>query len=165
MLRQRLATSGASRLMQELSNAAGAALHSIQSSEISECSCVMKSCSDLPPRWLCATAAHHTRRSGRTRPLLEPYYFLVFVICLCSPATCHCNSKQFHFITRQNVLTCDYIRFKIKDDRSMATDPLSSWACIRLDRLQTGLRFLHLLDARGLQSKGVLLMRISKTLS
>jgi hypothetical protein len=47
----------------------------------------------------------------------------------------------------------------------MARDPMSSWACIRLDRLQTGLRFIHLLDAKGVPSKGVLLVRIFKTLS
>jgi len=43
-------------------------------------------------------------------------------------------------------------------------DDLAAWACFRLDRLQPGYRFIHLFDAAGVQSKGVLLVRIEKAL-
>jgi hypothetical protein len=41
---------------------------------------------------------------------------------------------------------------------------LAAWACIRLDRLQQGYRFIRLLDAKGLASVGLLLVKIEKTL-
>lgn len=44
-------------------------------------------------------------------------------------------------------------------------DDVAAWACIRLDRLQPGLRFLHLFDANGILTKGALLVRISKKLT
>lgn len=39
-------------------------------------------------------------------------------------------------------------------------DTLAAWACIRLDRLQRGYRFVHLFDAKGIQTKGVILAKI-----
>lgn len=54
-------------------------------------------------------------------------------------------------------------RFKIQDDR-IGQDDLAAWACIRLDRLRGGYRFVHLLDGAGFESKGVLLVYIQKTL-
>jgi hypothetical protein len=39
-------------------------------------------------------------------------------------------------------------------------DILAAWACIRLDRLQRGYRFVHLFDAKGVQTSGVLLVRL-----
>ena len=56
------------------------------------------------------------------------------------------------------------IRVKIQDDR-IGTNDLAAWACVRLDRLQPGLRFIHLLDARGMESTGALLVRVTKTIS
>ncbi len=53
-------------------------------------------------------------------------------------------------------------RITVKDDRRMGRDEMTAWACIRLDRLQSGYRFVHLLDAQGQESKGVLLVKISK---
>lgn len=41
-------------------------------------------------------------------------------------------------------------------------DKLAAWACIRLDRLQTGYRFIDLKDARGQPSVGKLLVKIDK---
>jgi hypothetical protein len=41
---------------------------------------------------------------------------------------------------------------------------LAAWACIRLDRLQQGYRFIRLLDYKGLASNGLLLVKIEKTL-
>ena len=52
-------------------------------------------------------------------------------------------------------------RFKIQDD-VRGRDDLIAWACIRLDRLKTGLRFVHLLDSSGVSSVGVLLVNIVK---
>ena len=53
-------------------------------------------------------------------------------------------------------------RFKIQDDK-IGQDDLAAWACIRLDRLRDGYRFVHLLDAAGFESKGVLLVHIQST--
>lgn len=43
-------------------------------------------------------------------------------------------------------------------------DDLAAWACFRLDRLQPGFRFVHLFDAVGAQSRGVLFVRVEKAL-
>lgn len=56
-------------------------------------------------------------------------------------------------------------RLRLKDDRSLASDPTIAWACIRLDRLQTGYRLLHLIDPEGVPSKGFLLVHITKSLA
>jgi hypothetical protein len=50
------------------------------------------------------------------------------------------------------------------DDETLGDD-LAAWACFRLDRLQTGLRILHLYDSNGVITKGVLLVYIRKTVS
>ncbi|KAJ4372014.1 hypothetical protein N0V83_003787 [Neocucurbitaria cava] len=55
------------------------------------------------------------------------------------------------------------MQFKVMDDERISDD-LAAWACFRLDRLQPGLRMLHLYDANGVISKGVLLVRIRKML-
>lgn len=55
-------------------------------------------------------------------------------------------------------------RFKVMDNESYSRDSLAAWACIRLDRLQKGLRFLHLFDANGIQSNGVIFVKITKYL-
>jgi len=57
-----------------------------------------------------------------------------------------------------------FVRFKVMDDERISDD-LAAWACFRLDRCQPGLRILHLYDANGVISKGVLLVRIGKTVS
>ncbi|KAH7068490.1 hypothetical protein FB567DRAFT_401492, partial [Paraphoma chrysanthemicola] len=49
-------------------------------------------------------------------------------------------------------------------DDERLSDDLAAWACFRLDRLQPGLRMLHLYDSNGVVTKGVLLVRIRKTL-
>ncbi|KAL6720669.1 hypothetical protein ACLMJK_002594 [Lecanora helva] len=56
-----------------------------------------------------------------------------------------------------------FLRFKIQDDK-IGKDDLAAWACFRLDRLRSGLRFVHLLDAAGMESKGALLVAIEKSL-
>jgi len=50
-------------------------------------------------------------------------------------------------------------------DDERISDDLAAWACFRLDRLQPGIRMLHLYNCNGVVSKGVLLVRIKKTVS
>ncbi|KAI4858698.1 PLC-like phosphodiesterase [Hypoxylon rubiginosum] len=57
-----------------------------------------------------------------------------------------------------------FVRFLVKDDE-IGRDDLAAWACVRLDRLRSGHRFVHLLDSEGRQSGGVLLVRIDKELA
>lgn len=52
-------------------------------------------------------------------------------------------------------------RFKIEDE-GLVKDRLAAWACIRLDRLQPGYRFIDLKDAHGRPSAGKLLVNIEK---
>lgn len=53
-------------------------------------------------------------------------------------------------------------RFKIHDDE-IGSDDLAAWACIRLDRLQTGYRLIHVFNALGIPSDGFLLVNIQKS--
>ena len=62
------------------------------------------------------------------------------------------------------VLILARCRFKVMDDERLSDD-LAAWACYRLDRLQPGVRMLHLYNSNGVVSKGVLLVRIKKTVS
>ena len=57
-----------------------------------------------------------------------------------------------------------YPRFKIYNHK-MAKDDLAAWACIRLDRLQQGYRFVTLLDTKGQETTGLLLVRVTKKLT
>ncbi|CAI4211042.1 unnamed protein product [Parascedosporium putredinis] len=59
-----------------------------------------------------------------------------------------------------------FIRFKIEDDQSrVASREILSWACIRLDRLRCGYRFVSLMDPKGCPiSDGKLLIKVEKTL-
>ena len=54
-----------------------------------------------------------------------------------------------------------FVRFTVKDD-DILRDDLAAWACIRLDRLRTGYRFVHLLDGRGVETEGVILVRVAR---
>lgn len=56
-----------------------------------------------------------------------------------------------------------FVRLTVRDDE-FGRDDLAAWACVRLDRLRSGYRFVHLLDCGGILTKGVLLVRVSKTL-
>lgn len=57
-----------------------------------------------------------------------------------------------------------FVRFKVCDDE-IGRDHLAAWACVRLDRLASGYRLLHLWDSKSQFSKGVLLVRVEKRLS
>ncbi|KAI2610345.1 PLC-like phosphodiesterase [Hypoxylon fragiforme] len=57
-----------------------------------------------------------------------------------------------------------FVRFLVKDDE-IGRDDLAAWACIRVDRLRTGYRFVHLLDKEGQESNGVVLVKVDKKLT
>ncbi|KAK7549668.1 PLC-like phosphodiesterase [Phyllosticta paracitricarpa] len=54
-----------------------------------------------------------------------------------------------------------FVRLKILDDE-FGHDDLAAWAAFRLDRLAPGYRLIHVFDHNGVQSKGVLLVKITK---
>lgn len=54
-----------------------------------------------------------------------------------------------------------FVRFTVRDD-DYGRDDLAAWACVRLDRLREGYRFVHLLDAKGVETEGVLLVKVAK---
>ncbi|KAI0420869.1 PLC-like phosphodiesterase [Xylaria grammica] len=56
-----------------------------------------------------------------------------------------------------------FVRFLVKDDE-IGRDDLAAWACIRLDRLRSGYRFVHLFTAKGAVSAGAVLVKVEKTL-
>lgn len=64
------------------------------------------------------------------------------------------------WVERADIVVC--ARFKIQDDE-LGKDDLAAWACIRLDRLRPGYRFVRLLDANGTASQGLLLVKIEKS--
>ena len=51
------------------------------------------------------------------------------------------------------------------DDDRLGRDDLAAWACFRLDRLQDGYRMIHLFDANGVQTRGVLFVKITKEIT
>ncbi|KAI0004385.1 PLC-like phosphodiesterase [Xylariaceae sp. FL0662B] len=57
-----------------------------------------------------------------------------------------------------------FVTFLVKDDE-IGRDDLAAWACVRLDRLRTGHRFVHLLDRQGSVCGGVLLVKVEKKLA
>lgn len=57
-----------------------------------------------------------------------------------------------------------FVRFTVRDDE-IGRDDLAAWACVRLDRLRSGYRFVHLMDCAGRLTKGVLLVKVTKALS
>lgn len=56
-----------------------------------------------------------------------------------------------------------FVRFLIHDDE-IGRDSLAGWACVRVDRLREGYRFVHLVDAEGVETDGVVLVKVSKKL-
>ncbi|KAI9715217.1 MAG: hypothetical protein M1828_000915 [Chrysothrix sp. TS-e1954] len=60
-----------------------------------------------------------------------------------------------------------FLRFKVMNDLEMRKDPLVGWACVRLDRVREGVRFLTLVDGGGAEGKagGKILVRVSKSWS
>jgi hypothetical protein len=56
-----------------------------------------------------------------------------------------------------------FVRFLVRDDE-LGRDSLAAWACVRVDRLREGYRFVHLADALGVESEGTVLVRVGKKL-
>ncbi|KAL7931057.1 putative phospholipase C [Trichoderma chlorosporum] len=58
-----------------------------------------------------------------------------------------------------------FIRLKIEDHSHTVSSPCLAWACIRLDRLQRGYRFIRLHDMKGTEIPGgKLLVKVEKVL-
>lgn len=55
-----------------------------------------------------------------------------------------------------------FVRFIVRDDEKFRRDDLAAWACVRLDRLRLGYRFVRLMDAKGKESDGVILIKVMK---
>ena len=55
-----------------------------------------------------------------------------------------------------------FLRVKVMNDE-MGKDPLCAWACVRLDRVREGWRFLRLWTAEGERSNGVVLWGVEKS--
>ena len=56
-----------------------------------------------------------------------------------------------------------FVRFTVRDDE-IGRDSLAAWACVRLDRLGNGYRFVHLTDTRGKLTDGVILIKVEKSI-
>lgn len=56
-----------------------------------------------------------------------------------------------------------FVRFLVRDDE-IGRDSLAAWACVRIDRLREGWRFIHLLDSDGMETESVILVKVSKKL-
>ncbi|TWU75786.1 hypothetical protein ED733_003656 [Metarhizium rileyi] len=56
-----------------------------------------------------------------------------------------------------------FVRFTVRDDE-LGRDDLAAWACVRLDRLAQGYRFIHLIDSKGHLTDGTILVKVEKTL-
>lgn len=57
-----------------------------------------------------------------------------------------------------------FVRFLVRDDE-IGKDSLAGWACVRLDRLREGYRFVHLVDAEGVETEGVVLVKVGMKLT
>lgn len=55
------------------------------------------------------------------------------------------------------------VTFKVWHDEIGRDRPMA-WACIRLDRLRSGYRYIRLMDKDGLASRGIILVRVEKRL-
>ncbi|KAL8905719.1 MAG: hypothetical protein Q9207_002475 [Kuettlingeria erythrocarpa] len=73
------------------------------------------------------------------------------------------NDRESPIVNSKLMCNVENYRFKILDDE-IGKDDLAAWACIRLDRLKSGFRFIRLLDAIGKPSRGSLLVKIEKSL-
>lgn len=67
---------------------------------------------------------------------------------------------EMDFIDIPNVVeSLSFVRFKVEDD---SRKKAAAWACVRLDRLLPGYRFVDLLDCKGNPSDGKLFVRVDK---
>lgn len=56
-----------------------------------------------------------------------------------------------------------WVRFTVRDDE-IGRDDLAAWACMRLDRLGSGYRFVHLTDCEGRITDGAIFIKVEKKL-
>lgn len=123
--------------------------------------------------WQPPLTAHHATTSRgiyMSNPTITTCYLLHQRFC--------CVTKSWHpslllasrslagekVIERLANHSCAY-RFKVEDAASgLISSPCAAWACIRLDRLQTGYRFIHLMSPKGNETSGVLLVHVMKKL-
>jgi phosphatidylinositol phospholipase C, delta len=75
----------------------------------------------------------------------------------------HGEALRFPAIPRV-VEELTFVRFTVRDDE-FGRDDLAAWACVRLDRLRTGYRFVHLMDCKGMLTEGVVLVKVEKKLA
>ncbi|RFU34021.1 hypothetical protein B7463_g2265, partial [Scytalidium lignicola] len=69
----------------------------------------------------------------------------------------------FEFLNIPNVVEeLSFVRFKVEAKYTL--DWVAPWACIRLDRLRQGYRFVNLLDSKGIATPGILLVNVEKVL-
>ncbi|RDA92834.1 hypothetical protein CP533_2867 [Ophiocordyceps camponoti-saundersi (nom. inval.)] len=75
------------------------------------------------------------------------------------------GAEKFHFAAISGLVPeLTFVRFTIRDDE-IGRDDLAAWACVRLDRLGQGYRFVPLRDACGSVAKGAaLLIKVEKKL-
>ncbi|KAK3900500.1 PLC-like phosphodiesterase [Staphylotrichum tortipilum] len=52
-----------------------------------------------------------------------------------------------------------FVRFQVKNDE-FGPNSLALWACVRVDRLRRGTRFMHLIDREGVETEGALLVQV-----
>ncbi|KAF4999447.1 hypothetical protein FGRMN_2469 [Fusarium graminum] len=56
-----------------------------------------------------------------------------------------------------------WVRFTVRDDE-IGRDDLAAWACMRVDRLGSGYRFVHLMDCEGRVTDGAIFIKVEKTM-
>ncbi|KAL6866901.1 phospholipase C [Trichoderma novae-zelandiae] len=54
-----------------------------------------------------------------------------------------------------------FVRFTVRDDE-FGRDDLAAWACVRLDRLGQGYRFVHLRNTKGEATDGAILVKVER---
>ncbi|KAK3374922.1 PLC-like phosphodiesterase [Podospora didyma] len=69
---------------------------------------------------------------------------------------------KFHHIPGV-VPELSFVRFLVRDDE-LGHDSLAGWACVRLDRLREGYRFVHLLDVNGMETGAIVFIKVAKKL-
>lgn len=79
-------------------------------------------------------------------------------------STCDLKGETLSFPVLEGLLDqLSFARFTIRDNE-LGRDDLAAWACVRLDRLGNGYRFVHLWDMNGKRTNGVVLIKVEKTL-
>jgi phosphatidylinositol phospholipase C delta len=71
------------------------------------------------------------------------------------------NEETIEFLNVHGVVPeLSFLSFRVMNDVP-GPDIMAAWACVRLDRLRFGYRFLGLLNKDGMPSKGILLVKVA----